>query len=186
MEKLTLLLIFLLTPLAHSQENDPPCIIHPDNKALYELAMEVDAACGQSIKKIAEEAVLKECESAPKNAGVRLKSTGNPPLRFSDLSMTFDTKIPYYFCKNKLGYESYLSQLVTKLTNEVNGNERKNYREVVNSREPRPAPAAPSEKKRELWSCPVPNYIKTKRIVEASEKATIEGTYNLTCVPFNQ
>lgn len=184
MEKLILLLILFLSPLVHSEVNDPPCIIHPDNKALYELAMELDAACGWSIRKIAEEAVLKECQSAPEKAGVRFKLNSTPPLRFSDLSMTFDTKIPYYFCKNKLGYESYLSQLITKLTNEVSGNERKNYQKIIRNPKPHPAPA-PFEKKRELWSCPVPNYIQTKRIVEASEKVTIEGTYNITCVPFN-
>ncbi len=185
MKKLTLFFILLLSPLAHSEVNDPLCIIHPDNKVLYELAMEVDAACGWSIKKIAEEAILKECKGAPEKAGVRFKPNANPPLRFSDLSMTFDSKAPYYFCKNKLGYESYLGQLVNKLTKEVNGNERKKYQEVVNNREPRPAPA-PSVKKKELWSCPVPNYIQTKRIVEAAEKQTIEGTYNVTCVPFDQ
>lgn len=185
MKKLALSFILFLSPLAHSEDYDPPCIIHPDNQALYELAMEVDAACGWSIKKIAEEAVLKECKGAPENAGVRFRPNANPPLRFSDLSMTFDSKAPYYFCKNKLGYESYLSQLVTKLTKEVNGNERKNYREVVNNREPRPAPA-PVVQKKELWSCPVPNYIQTKRIVEAAQKQIIEGTYNVTCVPYKQ
>lgn len=170
-----LIICVALLCLSNFSTADESCFIKPENETLYKLAKEVDAACGWTIQKIAAESILKKCQEANPNTG--------DTLRFSDFSYSYDTNVPFYYCKNKKGYEAHLAQLVKTLKNEVNENERKNHaekdlaraKECMKSGSNCPKPSSPSavnSEKKKKWICTVPGYI--TRTVEVDE-SRIEG-----------
>ena len=186
--KILLLSFFTLQSHSFANSYSETCVIDPENKVIFKLAKEVNAACGWSINKIAEESILKKCEAANSSSGIKFSSNKPKTLRFTQFTTDFDTKDPYFFCKNKAGYEAHLSQVIAKMTNEIDENSRKKYEEESrksNKITPAPKPATPVIKK---WSCvtPVTKFLKP-RIYTAEQKADLDiahgGIEGYVCTP---
>lgn len=175
---------------SHSFTNNIPdtCVIDPVNKVIFKLAKEVNAACGWSLNKIAAESILKKCENANSSEGIKFTSNKPKAIRFTQFTTNFDTKDSYFFCKNKAGYEAHLSQVVAKMTKEVDENSRKKYEDEKrksNEITPVPQPVAPPITK---WSCvtPLTKFLKP-RIYTAEQKADLDlahgGIEGYVCTP---
>lgn len=186
--KTFLLSICLFQSFSFAEDTSGTCLINPINEVIYKLANEVNAACGWSIHKIANESILKKCESADSSEGIKFTSNKPKALRFTQFTTKFETKDPYFFCKNKAGYEAHLSQLVAKMTNEVDTNVRKKYEEESRKKKRiTPAPE-PVEKAITKWSCVTPftKFLKP-RIYTAEQKASLDvahaGIEGYACTP---
>lgn len=169
-----------------------PCMIDPINKIIFKLAHEANAACGWSINQIAEEAILKKCEKAPISEGIKF-STGNPvKIRFTQMTSTFDGSDAFFFCKNKLGYETYRTQLISSMNQEVDAQARLKYEtENRNKKTVTSAPAPAPVQKVTKWKCtlPINKHIKP-RIYSPEEKETLDAAYDgmegYACLPYKR
>jgi hypothetical protein len=186
--KIIILFYFIFQSHAFAVDTTGTCLIDPINEVVFKLAKEVNAACGWSINKIASESILKKCEKAGSTEGIKFTSTKPKALRFTQFNTNYDINDPYFFCKNKAGYEARLTQLVTKMTNEVDANSRKKYEDEKRKKNIITPPPPPVEKQITRWSCvtPVTKFLKP-RIYTAEQKASLdlahEGVEGYSCTP---
>lgn len=169
MKKLLLMTLILTTQLPTFAGQT--CVLDKENEMLSSIAHKVEANCNWSISEVVEESILRECEKAPREVGVYIR---NGSLRFTEYSYTYDIHEPYYYCKNKEGYNSYFSQLVSTLRNEV----RLNSRVQVSSSSRRSYSNYSVEVEEEVkWRCIIPTYVPIPKIYTQQQKNTLEFTY---------
>jgi hypothetical protein len=186
--KILIIMLFAISTKIFAEDLASPCLIDPVNKIIFKLAKEVNAACGWSIEKIAEAAILKKCEKAGPEERVKFTSSGEyKKIRFTQMTNDFNTADPFFFCKNKLGYEAYRTQLTSEMTKEADSQSRANYEDKKRmSGEVTPIP----EKKRIVnrWKCsdPMKKHLKP-RIYTTEQKLTLDeahsGVEGYACLP---
>lgn len=167
------------------------CPTDSQNDEIIEIAKELEATCDWSIREFAAKAVMNECMKAnEKDSSIRFRnSNGNKEIHFTQFGDTYDHQEMNVQCKNKKAYQARVHQRITQLEQEAytlqrtqaSNNRTSSARPSSNSS----TPASPQPEKRKLWSCKVPNYIRTFRIVEEGEKDVLEQTYGSACVSYN-
>jgi hypothetical protein len=143
-----------------------------------ELAREIEKVSRFEAQELSKKLILNQCIKAKEqgNKSIRIKDS---KVRFSEFSYTYNTKDPFYFCKNQNGYKSYLSQLTQMITQFSLKIERKKYEEEVRSRAPTQSRSIRKveAKVEKMWDCRIPNYIRTIRRVKRAQMLTLTNTY---------
>lgn len=172
-----LISISITTASISAKDFSGHCVLDDVNEVLSRLARDVEAACGWSINQVVEKSIMKQCVEAGEKEGVKFTSSTPKKLRFSQFSYTFDTNEPYYYCKNKRGYDSYFAQSTLQLAQEVADNERSKYEHSMReSGRVTPYPAKESVKE-VRWRCVIPNYIPIPQIYSTEQKEVLDLTY---------
>ena len=188
------------------------CPIQSQSELITKLAKEVEASCDWSIRELATRTIIKDCSKAQKkDSTIALRTqNGKKEIHFTQYGDTFNHRVPNIECKHSKAYQHRLNQLIKQLEHEaytvrstppappkkktaVAGTKRSG--QVSSSQPtakpptkpaPRPAPKPTARAtKKQLWSCRVPNYIRTYRIVDDQEKITLEEAYNTVCTKYN-
>lgn len=164
------------------------CPTSSSSEVILKLAKELEASCDWTIKKMAKEAIIRDCTKAKKkDPSIRFKNEGEErSVHFTQYGHTYDVNEPNVECKHNKAYAARLRHLEQMLEREAYAVSKKpaapqGKRTSTTSSPPQETKAP----KRQLWSCRVPNYIKTFRIVDANEKEILESTYNTVCSPYN-
>lgn len=172
MKKILLLTLLIVTinPVAARQA----CVLDDANPTLSRLAENVNADCSWTIQDVVKESILEQCRNADESVGVSFRNSSRDSLRFTIYSYTYDIHEPYYYCKNKEGYDSYFSQLVSTLRNEV----RLNSRVQVSSSSRRSYSNYSVKVEEDVkWRCIIPTYVPIPKIYTQQQKETLEFTY---------
>lgn len=172
MEKL--LLLTLLTIAVNPVSARQFCVLDDVNPILSRLAERVNADCTWTIQKVVKESILEQCRNADESVEVSFRNSSRDSLLFTIYSYTYDIQKPYYYCKNKEGYNSYFSQLVSSLRSEVRGNNR-----VQASSSSRISYSNYSVEVEEdvKWRCIIPTYVPIPKTYTQQQKETLEFTY---------
>ncbi|GEM_PF-5418829 len=176
--KTKLLFILLAVINISASATGRTCVLDQEYPTLSVLAEEVGADCYWSIDDVVKESILKECRDADKSIGVQFRNSSKEELRFSEFSYTYDVNRPYFYCKNKTGYEAYFSQSASYLREEV--------REVNNLRNRANRPSSGTsnlryiveEEKEPLWKCVIPTYIPIPKTYTLKQKEMLDLTYS--------
>lgn len=184
--------------LLNASSADEPCSMELIREEVLRLSDNISSISDYMLKDKIEASVFEVCSTAPREFDVRV-SAETKKVRFSEFSQTYDTKKPYYFCKNKLGYERYIEQLRSQLRTQINRIEVNRSRKVARSASSSSSSNSTSTvtsnrntvasipkataKREPLWKCTMPGYITTIRTVNADQKFGLETTYNVVCSP---
>ena len=159
------------------------------NKKMLETELDIlikniEKATYYKASTIATEHILEVCKLAAKEKKSSVWIVKNK-IRFSQFSYDYDVGDPFFYCKNKLGYESYHSQLKNKVMNSSKQKEYDNRAKSPKTQEP-PRKSIPVKKAIERWICPsVFFYIKSNKPVDETAKNNFEAAHKKKCVPVN-
>lgn len=173
--KILFIAVFLMNPNLYAKDY---CPANSESDLISQLAKDLEASCDWSIKELAEESILKKCEKAnlhDRSISIKHKR-GKKKIIFIKKTDHYDAKAPNIECKHSKAYEDKLKKKIALL-------EREAYAVDKMAKVPAKRKASVKSEKR-LWSCQVPNYIRTYRIVDDNEKQTMETAYNTTCTPY--
>jgi hypothetical protein len=130
-------------------------------------------------KKLAKELILNKCRREVSNGNKDIV-VGKTKIIFTQYSDTFDTNDDLFFCKNKSGYESYLSTFAQKLTLFSRERERIKREKELKLNPPKPRRVSlnrsqPRASKVETWDCVNPFYYmrKVKKLTKSEMEAFI-------------
>lgn len=183
--KLLLFKLFLFISLPAFADVSEPCSYTEFEEQVMSLAKDLDRVNDHSLKALIETSIYEVCEKAPRVHNIST-NPAQKKLRFTIFSDTYDPNLPYYFCKNKSGYEAYLWQLQGRIKNELAEEKqtasRQSYENnrAINSSASIASTSEPTQTQR-LWRCTVPGYVTTVRTVNESQKYGLEETYNVSC-----
>lgn len=191
--KYAFLFIFMLPHLVFATEY---CPIQNKGDAIAKLAKELEAACDWSIQKLAEEKIISDCNKAKKkDSSIRFKNEyGQTSLHFTKYGDTYNHAEPYIECKHNKAYKVRLNQLIRQYNEQAYTAQRSQTPRRTSSgssssqtRSSGSSSPAPREQEKEkLWSCRVPNYIKTYKIVNEADKFAIENAHGNVCVEYRR
>ena len=154
---------------------------------VMELVDALDSQSRFSSDQLAAKLILGQCQ-AEIDKGNKDLMIRKGKIRFFEFSNSYNVEDPLYFCKNKTGYNVYLSTLSQKfrlfsrekeriLREEKyraireNPENRSKEKMIINKYTSTPAPMV------QLWDCKIPNYIGVIRRVDIKQKEMLALTY---------
>lgn len=182
---LAALILFGGSSLQASELAKPCAKLSIVDSLISELTKDIENLSRHKAKKLAKELILRQCrhEKEKGKEDIRIR---NDKVIFSEYSHTFDTNDPVYFCKNNIGYKSYLSHMTHRLIQFKINQEgpKQEKKRKPSSRKSRPVVRTPEKKKATGWDCVIPGYLKIVKKVDKAQMETLSITYGeSSCSP---
>lgn len=177
--KFILVIIAILnSSYSFSVESDQiECAHSLEDFLIMELVNDIENLSRFNAKDAAIKMVLNQCQTEldKGNDAIRIK---NGKLRFSEFSDQYNVQDPVFFCKNNSGHRAHVSQITQKIIQFSREKERAKRERALRDSPPQERPRTvnrvpPKNKKEKMWSCNIPNYIKTRKIVNKSMMETL-------------